>query len=525
VRDGGNPTLAAPPIHSRSGLWIGLTVASALPFLLAPFPPSLDYYYWLLDGHLAGQALGRAGVADFYEIRIGPIPNLASGVGIGALSLVMPTAIAGRVFAALCAIGLSLAFAFLVRSTQGRPAAVEFLGAPWALGYVLYMGFLSYLASLALALAGVALMHRLTRSGHAIGGWTAIAMMMLGAVIFLSHIFGWVVYVIAIGVHAAFALRRASPRAALALLATLAPSIALLIWHALSSWDVSVTRLYPSLLSKSYSLLNPLSLFLRVDPFPQFAPVFWLNVLSLAAIAVVVLWNLRRGAVLDDTAPILLTGMACLALAVTLPFSWLAGLLRPDERLLLPGFLLVLAALPFKPYSLVRGAAAAGVVMTIVLVHVAEYRQASSYLAEAHAASMAHVPPGNRLLAVSVHTGNLVRNACDPATRVPSMGIPALQGFALYRSVETGDQRANIFGTGLIRPREGMEHEADVMIRVYTPEMIEAAPDLAREIRPHFPFVQVSGCAPHRDLMERALASDYAPAARGTGFVILHRVE
>ena len=72
------------------------------------------------------------------------MPNLAAPVLIGLLNTVLPIEAAGQVFLVVTVLGFACAFGYLVRTIQQRPTAVEFLGFPWAMGFFLYKGYLSY---------------------------------------------------------------------------------------------------------------------------------------------------------------------------------------------------------------------------------------------------------------------------------------------------------------------------------------------------------------------------------------------
>src|SRR5207249_1344907 len=124
-------------------------------------------YQWLFQGHivrdlLVGAGQGTESARSLYEVTHAPVTNLVSPVGIGLLNLFFALTTAGRIFLALCVLSFAYAFAYLVRSVQQRPTAIEFLGFPWAFGYFMYKGYDSYLFSLALAFVAIGWLHRST---------------------------------------------------------------------------------------------------------------------------------------------------------------------------------------------------------------------------------------------------------------------------------------------------------------------------------------------------------------------------
>ena len=154
--------------HSLSQwAWLALlSVVSVIPFWVAEFPPLLDYPQWVFQGYLVMLLLSGAdagqGAALPYMLNWAPIPNLAAPLGIGLLNFWLPPQQAGRVFGATCVLLFSYGFAYMMRSTQRRPTAIELLGPVWAYGYFMYSGFLSYVLSLGIAFFAIGSLTRLS---------------------------------------------------------------------------------------------------------------------------------------------------------------------------------------------------------------------------------------------------------------------------------------------------------------------------------------------------------------------------
>lgn len=502
-------------------LWVALSLAATVPILLADYSPSLDLYQWMFEGHLVSRVLDGTGIPDYYETRSSPVPNLAASVGIGLLNLLFPSDIAARVFLGSLILAFGFAFAFLSRSLQGKPTATEFVGIPWAFGYFLYMGFLSYMVSIAIAMVGIGLLHRFSERSEPIPLARAGALAVLGALLFLSHACGWLVFTLALAVYGIRAYWRHGTNKAARIFVCLIPSLLLLVWYLESASELSETRVYEAWSSKFQSLVHPLLLFLRIDPFPSIASIFWLNVLLLLLLAAVIILNLARSSGTSARQPLRMIAIVLAGLAFLLPFSWFAGLLRPDERLILPAVLLLIASLPMRDYSTGRGLLAAGLVIAIVSVHAFEHRQASGYLASIHRVTIENVSSEGRVLWLSVHTGDLTQNACGTSSRGYSMGIPVLQHFALARM--TGDEEivTDIFGTGLIAVREESRDEPDLTMDVRTPMMLHDDADFGSRIVAEYDMVIAVGCPEHIASAEYSLSAHFSPVVAETGLLIM----
>src|SRR5204863_466841 len=123
--------------------WVILSLAAIIPFAAVEFPPLYDYYHWLFQAHvlkalLVGGAPSVEPVSVLYGFNWTPVPNLAAPISIALLHLLLPLSVAGRVFLALCVLLFAYGFAYLVRSIQRQPTAIEFLGLLWAFGYFMY---------------------------------------------------------------------------------------------------------------------------------------------------------------------------------------------------------------------------------------------------------------------------------------------------------------------------------------------------------------------------------------------------
>src|SRR5207248_1252184 len=107
-------------------------------------------------------------------------------------------------------------------------------------------------------------------------------------------------------------------------------------------------------------------------------------------------------------------------------------------------------AVRFKCDSSRRGAIAGGAVALLLLGHALEYARASRALAAVEQASEAALPPAATVLSIAVHQPPLPA-ACEPSASGPSLGVPTLRWFGLYRLLSGGGGRVNIFTTSPVR--------------------------------------------------------------------------
>ena len=197
------------------------------------------------------------------------MPNLAAPVLIGLFNTVLPTEAAGQVFIVVTVLGFACAFGYLVRTIQQRPTAVEFLGFPFAMGFFLYKGYLSYVFGLAGMFLLVAMLERLVRRC----GEQSILLGVAGlsVLLYLSHLLAWVMGGLAVLVYALVLARQGRRRTAAQLVAGLPPGGILAGWYVLAEHGGSGIMLYPSWRDKAIALTETLQFFLRSDPFPPVA--------------------------------------------------------------------------------------------------------------------------------------------------------------------------------------------------------------------------------------------------------------
>lgn len=504
--------------HGFTATWLLLSAATVAVLCSTGFLPFYDYYQWLFQGHVVAVLLfgadpGSGAIADAYSLSPVPVPNLAAPVVIGLLDTVLPTEVAGQVFVVVTVLGFACAFGHLVRTIQQRPTAVEFLGFPWAMGFFLYKGYLSYAFGVALMFVLVAMLHRLTHRPAGDHRRTLLAVTGVGVLLYLSHLLAWITGGLAVLVHALVLARQGRRRTAGQLVATLSPAVVLAAWYLLAEHGGSGITLYPSWREKAVALTETLQFFLRSDPFPPTLPLFWVNVTLALAFAGIVLSRLDVRAVGAAVAaqPVLWLSLALAVVALLLPISTVNDLIKPDERFVAPALLLAAAALPYRPGRSRATAIGPALAAAVVALHLVEYSDVGQRIAQVDAATDAAVPAATDVLDLTVpsHYG------CN-AVGGPVTGVPVLKWFAVDHALEGGPARVDVEETSLVHARRSVPPNATVVTL--------DVPDVATAVLPaSAPYVEVVACPSDLAAVRQVLAPRYRPIAGGDTYAILAR--
>jgi hypothetical protein len=512
-------------------VWCLLSAIAILP-LSVPFPPLYDYHHWIFQGRIVADLLfshpdSRASVSSIFSLRRTPIPNSASPVAIGLFSTFLDPEVAGRVFAGVAALSFAYGYASLSRAVQRRATAFEFLGLPWAFGYFLYKGYVSYLFSLSIAFFALSYLCRIHgRRPSRVSLVDVSVLVVLATLTYLSHLIGWIVIATAVALHAADWYRRPGRRReAIAVASSLIPSAALLAVYLLrqEASGGAELALYPHLWlsgNKLISLVEPFVLFLRPDPFITLVPTFWLNVVGFAAIGVALAVNVDRRQ--STRKPVLvLLALALVLAALITPFSTAGGLARPDERLVFPGVLIGLTTIGMKRISAARAFICAASVVLILSFHYIEDRRVSGRSAHIDALIDATVPPDEPVLSLVLFDGPL-NGGCDSRFSGPSIGAPTLRWFGLFQLMDNGRFDIDLLETSIVSRTREVGPRPDLFVAVRTPREFRGGNDLKPESG-NFAFVEASGCADDLALIRDRYADTYDVVAATEGFEILRR--
>ncbi len=483
--------------------------------------PFYDYYQWLYQGHvvsvlLFGSGAGAGVTAGTYVLSPVPVPNLAAPVLIGLLNAALPIEAAGTVFLVLTALGFAAAFGYLVRTLQRRPTAVEFLGFPWAMGFFLYKGYLSYEFGVAATFVLVAVLHRSTRrakSGPATA--TLAAVTGLGLLLYLSHLLAWLMGGLAAILYALVFARRGNRRAAVQLVLGMSPGVVLAGWYVLAERGGTGTILYPSWQDKAIALTETFQFFLRLDPFPPAFPLLWVNALLAVALAALVLLpvDLPRFHRAITTRPVLWLSAILTTVAVVLPISMVNDLIKPDERFLAPAVLLAIAGLPYRrtrPRVPALGAALAAVVISL---HIIEYTDVGTRIQQIDAAIDTTIPDQSRVLHLTVAS----RYGCTPSGGLVT-GVPVLKWFAVDHTLEGGPPGVNVEQTSLVHARDPARLDTTVLA-LDTPDI----PGADLPTGSAYPYIEAIACGSDLTRIAHDIAADYRTVAHGDTYMIFQR--
>ena len=357
----------------RVVVWALLAFGSVAVLVIPRFLPFYDYPEWVLQGRIVhdlwtGATNGGIATSQLYGLVAAPVPNLAAPVGIALLSFLLPIEAAGRAFLVIGVLGFGFGFGYLVRCYQRRPTIVEFTGFLWVFGYFLERGYVSYLFGLPIAFVAIGLVHRqATRPGRRV---RLVVLVVLQVLAFLAHLVAWAVLVLATVCYAVDLYRRGRRAEALCLLSTVAPAGILLVWYTVAAREVGHFALFANVREKLLSLAEAVLLFPRLDPYSGSVPSFPAQLLVVGAFLGIAAWGVHyRSAVAALRTPAGITAMILAAVALLDPVGNVNSLTKPDQRLLFPALLLVLAALPWKALRPSTAAAGVGLVAAGLVLH------------------------------------------------------------------------------------------------------------------------------------------------------------
>ncbi|MFC7477386.1 hypothetical protein ACFQS7_23705 [Dankookia sp. GCM10030260] len=337
-----------------------LTLAIAAALLLAPYPPLQDFAEWVYHGAMLAQlAVGLPGAT--VSLATHPVPNSLAQAVLGLLALVLPATLAARVFL-LGLLGASLAVA-LALGRQRQPAAAGAFAGVLLVSILCNATFWNGYVNYQLALVIFAAWFLLPPARRAATG----PILGFGLAIFLSHAAVFTAFCMVVGFRAL--LRRQWRGATLGL----GPLLLLGAWYVLgrSGEAADPPPAYDSagafLAYKAYTLakLGPYHNFvfaqggdevLRPALYWAGAAVNLLYVAGLGAALGYGLWRGLRSRALS--APLIVASLALFVGFLLLPRMG-QHVINPGERLMLPGLLVLLLAVPLPPFAL-RGLATLG---------------------------------------------------------------------------------------------------------------------------------------------------------------------
>ena len=500
--------------------WLLLTLLSVAALCCTDSLPFYDYYQWLFQGHvvsvlLFGTDAGTGGISSSYFLSPVPVPNLAAPVLIGLLNRFLTIEVAGQVFVVVTALGFAAAFGHLVRTIQQRPTAIEFMGFPWAMGFFLYKGYLSYEFGVAWMFVLVALLHRLARRPLPGDPRTLLAVTGVGTLLYLSHLLAWLMGGTAVLAYAFDLVRRGHRRRAGQLVLCMTPGVVRAAWYLVAERGGAGVTLYPSWQDKAIAMTETFQFFLRLDPFPPTFPLLWVNALLALAFGALILprLDLSRLRTAIATQPTSWLSTALAAVALVLPISTVNDLIKPDERFVAPAVLLAIAAAPYRVGRFRVTGSGAALAAVAISLHLVEYVDVGQRIAQVDTAIDTTVPGDASVLHLAIAS----RHGCGTSAG-PVTGVPVLKWFAVDHTLEGGPAGVNVEETSLVHTRSSAALDTTVLA-LDVPEVPTVVLPTAFAYR----YIEVIACASDLEKIERSLAPAYEPASRGDAYAILKR--
>ena len=424
-----------------------LTVA---PVAMVRFLPVFDYPHWIYQAHVV------ANISDYrewFDLQMGPIPNLGSTLFLWPMSLLLGAELAGRVLTGLYAFSMVLAFYYLVRGLSSHSGLV-FFGSVFTFNYFFYEGFLSFLLGLPVLLFTIGLSVR-TRN---VTPFKWITLTVLSVLSYLCHLFIWLPILAYTLIRVFFMVCTGDRRSSVVYGTTQLLPLALLVWYI--RWRTSAEtlswNLYRSVSNKLFSLIAPLLPFSRTDPFPSVLPILALNAAFALVIGFIIVLALRLYKANPDRsnfAALLLTALTLIAIAALLPLEMFGGMGAVDQRFVFTGFLLLMACAGSLLPSSSRLSLA---VVSIVVIGL----QCISFVYCDRNLRTIHAALDSRTLGSPIHVAAFRRppiyGECDPRIWDAGNGVFPLQWFPIFDIIERDLLDVRTFDTAIVVNRAGI---------------------------------------------------------------------
>jgi len=359
----------AVPAFSWTAVCVGLGAVVAAVLLLAPYPPLQDFSEWAYQGQLLARLLRGLPIG---EIRLAttPVPNSSVQLVLGLLSLVMPAAMAARLFL-LGLVGASVAVSLALGRRYQREAPGAF-AALLLVAVFLNAAFWNGYANFQLGMVLLGAWFLLPEARRA----SAFVIMGFSLVIFFTHAMIFFAFCALLGTTALLDRRRI-----LATMIGLLPAVLLTGWYVGIDAGGGATEtssaggLAGFVAYKLYTIA-------KLGPYHNFVfaeggdiltrpALYWAGGAInlgfaaglLAALGLGLHAAIRRRRL--PWAP-LLAATGLLGLFAVLP-DLVQNVVNPGERLMLPAMLMLLLVLPL-PVALVRGLGLGAVVLASCLL-------------------------------------------------------------------------------------------------------------------------------------------------------------
>jgi hypothetical protein len=380
-------------IH-RAWAWAAVALAiaavSLAPFALVDVPAVLDYPNHLARFYLLAHPDDPI-LSKMYAPHWALLPNVGLDLVGQALLRVLPTYVGGRVLLALSLLAPLIGVVVYARAAFGRWTWWSLGCGVIAFNGIFFLGFMNFLVSLGLALAGAAAWRTLRRRGWNV--MAAIAGAAVGLCAFFCHLLGFGFFALLIGSAEAEALWRRRREARLSWRAAL--GVGLLLAVALGPTSVLYLATHRPLGRGDLLAWRWAAKLVQwLIPFMTYNSVMTVLTAAVVSCLAVILWRKAERA---EGASLALAALGVLFLIA--PFA-AAGGTFVDSRLPLMAALLLFAG--FAPQPSPRARTVIAVVFALLIVGraalvAAAWAGRAQDLADLRA-ELAYMPPGARLL-------------------------------------------------------------------------------------------------------------------------------
>jgi len=482
--------------NARSVLFAALLGLSLVPVWIVRYPPLQDYPDWLLQAQILRRLHDPAfGFADYYAVLAAPVPNSGSVALIYLFSFLAPIEVAGKLALSVYLLALPLSALYFLRAAQrGRPSAIEFLCPLLAYNYFFYMGYLSYLLGLVLLFLLL---------GYVWRRWpdpsrANVLVLALGAlVLFLVHLIPWATLGFVVGSWGLLWRRRPGGGRVLRWLAlAFLPSLGLFAAYAASGAQAVIGVPYPDPFLKLASYVEPLLPAFGLRPWPDIAPPLLVNLVVLTGVGLVAGVAAKAAhrqsavmgmALLDPT--LLSVAFGLLVLITVLP-AWLAGVLRPDERLTIPAVLLALGAVRWHRPRWFYDASLAAVCIGMLFFNTVTFARGGSEIERMVNGLIPFVTRQQHPFFLRVP------GSCAPAAGdrllIPSVEPAPRAGF--YLSAQRGGNNRQVLDTGLVIVRDPLPFDYRMPWPRTLAYLEQQQPELEANILRDYTMVALIGC-------------------------------
>lgn len=414
---------ARPPFLSRRSFWAALALASALPFIVSPFPMMADWFSHVGRYHVMLRGAQDAFLPQYYDFHWALIGNLGIDLLMVPLGPLLGTEQAARLCVGLIpplTVGGIYALGRSGRGAELAPGA--FLALPLVFARNFTLGFTNFCLATALALwTGAAWAWAAERPAAL--RWAVAAPAAL--LVWLAHIGGWAILLVLVGgmeLARAYRISGFAPtgawRGALRLAPFFLPLAPTLAWRSGAAATSGEPHQY--LFGLKWVWLRML-----VRGEIEGLDLLTSGLLLGAAVLLLILLILRRASVRAGAA----VAALCLgALFLALP-QWVLGSYYADMRLLAPALILVfLAITPASPGigRLLVGLGLALFAAQVVATSVGWHRRGAA--ASLDLKVLDRVPRGARIAAFS-YRGDCLGWAPSGLEHLPSLAIVRRSAF------------------------------------------------------------------------------------------------